>query len=63
MLVLSRKKNEELIIGNGIRVRVLEINGNVVRLGLTAPENVVVARGELIHPKKKKRNGLERPPF
>lgn len=37
MLVLSRKLNEEILIDGGIRVKVLEINGNRIRLGIVAP--------------------------
>lgn len=47
MLVLSRKKNERIVIGGVIKVEVLCIRGNVVRLGVTAPEDVRVAREEL----------------
>jgi carbon storage regulator len=47
MLVLSRKLNEELVIGNNIRVKILEIKGNRVRLGICAPDHVPVMREEL----------------
>lgn len=62
MLVLSRKKAEELVIGEGIVIKVLEICGDKVKLGLTAPEAVVIVRGELVAAKKgkKKDNGVER---
>ena len=65
MLVLSRKQEEEIIIGGQrIIVRVLEICGDRVKLGLTAPEAVSIMRGELLaaNTKKKPKNGLERPP-
>lgn len=62
MLVLSRKKEEELIIGGGIKIKVLEICGDKVRLGLTAPDAVSIVRGEIVAAnKKKKQNGVERP--
>ena len=47
MLVLSRKSNEEIVIGSNIRVKVLEIKGNRVRLGICAPDQVPVMREEL----------------
>ncbi len=46
-LVLSRKRGERLMIGNEIEVKVLEIRGNVVRLGVEAPRGVRVLRAEL----------------
>lgn len=47
MLVLSRKYNEEIVIGSNIRVKILEINGNRVRLGISAPNHVPVLREEI----------------
>lgn len=47
MLVLSRKSNEEIVIGSNIRVKVLEIKGNRVRLGIIAPDYVPVIRKEI----------------
>ena len=47
MLVLSRKKNESIVIGDNIVVKVVEVHGNRVRLGIEAPADVVVHRGEL----------------
>lgn len=47
MLVLSRKVGEEIVIGEGIRVRVLEVQGRQVRLGFVAPANVRINREEL----------------
>lgn len=48
MLVLSRRTDEELVIGTGVIVRVLSITGNKVKLGVTAAPSVPVVRGELI---------------
>jgi carbon storage regulator len=53
MLVLSRKVGEEIIIGDNIRVKVLSIRGNQIRLGFTAPGNVVIHREELCRPAAK----------
>ncbi len=48
MLVLSRKVGEEIIIGHDIRVRVVSIQGNQVRLGFVAPKEVPIHREELL---------------
>ncbi len=47
MLVLSRKKNETIVIGSNIKIQVLKVSGSTVRLGITAPRDVKVIRGEL----------------
>ena len=47
MLVLSRKANESIMIGLDIKVEILEIRGNVVRLGIKAPREISVVRSEL----------------
>jgi carbon storage regulator len=47
MLVLSRRPGETIVIGGTIRVTVLGVRGNQVRLGFTAPAEVVVTRAEL----------------
>lgn len=47
MLVLSRKKNESIIIRDDITVTVIEIRGDKVRLGIEAPKDVTVHRREV----------------
>lgn len=47
MLVLSRKIGQEIVLGGEIRVRVLEVRGNRVRLGFDAPDSVGIQRAEL----------------
>ena len=47
MLVLSRKKNESIIIDGNISIQVLEVRGNKIRLGIKAPNEVSVMRSEL----------------
>ena len=47
MLVLSRKVNEEIVIGDNIRVRLVKIGGGRARLGISAPPEVSVHRAEL----------------
>ncbi|HWE37561.1 MAG TPA: carbon storage regulator [Isosphaeraceae bacterium] len=48
MLVLSRKLDETIIINGDIRVRVLGIRGNLVRLGIEAPNCYTILRQELL---------------
>lgn len=47
MLVLSRKKNEQIVIGDDITIVVVEIRGDKVRLGVEAPKEVPVHRREV----------------
>jgi carbon storage regulator len=48
MLVLSRKLGEKIVIGDGITLTVVKIDGDKVRLGIVAPEDVPIARAELL---------------
>lgn len=47
MLALSRKKNEALIINNNIEITILEIKGDQVKIGITAPKEIPVYRKEV----------------
>jgi carbon storage regulator len=47
MLVLSRKKDEKIVIGDNITLMVIEIRGDKVRLGIDAPRDVAVHREEV----------------
>jgi carbon storage regulator len=47
MLILSRKVNEKIMIGEDISVSIIEIRGDQVRLGVTAPKTVKVFRREI----------------
>ena len=47
MLVLARRRNEGIVIGEGIKVTIVEVRGNQVRLGIEAPKDVRVLREEL----------------
>lgn len=47
MLVLTRKVNQSIVIGDGIEVVVLEVRGEQVRLGIKAPRDVSVHRKEI----------------
>jgi carbon storage regulator len=48
MLLMSRKKGQEVVIGPDIRLTVLAIHGKQVRLGITAPGNISIYRSELL---------------
>ena len=63
MLVLSRKMEEAIMIGDNVVLRVIEIKGDRVKLGLTAPAAVSIMRSELVaaNTKKKSKHGVERP--
>lgn len=47
MLALSRKKNEALVINNNIEITVLEVKGEQVKLGISAPKEVPIYRKEV----------------
>ena len=47
MLVLSRKPGEQVVLGNNIQLTVVKVRGDRVVLGVTAPQDVAVRRGEL----------------
>ena len=47
MLVLSSKSNESIMIGDDIEVRVVEITGKAIKLGIEAPKDIVVHRKEV----------------
>ncbi|EGQ26947.1 carbon storage regulator [Sporosarcina newyorkensis 2681] len=48
MLVLSRKANDTIKIADNIEIRILEIKGDTVRIGIEAPKSVDIIRGELV---------------
>lgn len=48
MLVLSRKTEEEIRIGDEVTIKVLSVKGGVVRLGIDAPRDVSIFRSELL---------------
>ena len=47
MLILARKENEEILIGNDIKVVIVNISKNTVKLGIEAPRNTMILRSEL----------------
>lgn len=48
MLVLSRKKNESIVINDSVVVTVVEVRGDKVRIGIEAPRDVTVHRQEVL---------------
>lgn len=49
MLVLSRKRSERIVIGSKIQITVVKLEGNQVRLGIEAPDEVAIFRAELLN--------------
>ena len=47
MLILTRRTNETLMIGDDIKITVLNVKGNQVRIGIDAPNNIAVHREEI----------------
>lgn len=47
MLVLTRKKNESIIINDNIEITIVEVQGEQVRIGINAPKNVSIYRKEI----------------
>lgn len=47
MLVLSRKPNESIIIGDNVEIKIVEVRGEQVKLGITAPRDIPVHRKEI----------------
>lgn len=48
MLVLARKTSERIVIGGNIVITIVKIDGNKVRIGIEAPEDVSIIRAELL---------------
>jgi len=47
MLVLSRQKDESIMIGDDVEITIVDVRGNKVRLGITAPRSIAVHRREV----------------
>jgi carbon storage regulator len=53
MLVLTRKKNQEIMLGNDIKITILEIGEDAIKIGIDAPKNITILRAELYQDVKK----------
>ena len=60
MLVLSRKQQETILVGEAIKITVVRIHGNTVRIGIDAPDDVRILRGEVRE--REQLESLESPP-
>jgi carbon storage regulator len=48
LLILTRKKDEGIVIGENIEIKIVEVEGNKVKLGITAPKDISIVRKEII---------------
>lgn len=62
MLVLSRKKNESIVIDEHIVITVVEIRGDKVRLGIQAPKEVPIHRSEVYEAIRNEQAAQDQPP-
>lgn len=56
MLCLSRKKDEKIIIGDNIEIMIIEVRGDTVRLGITAPKDISIHREEVYNKIQKEKS-------
>jgi carbon storage regulator len=54
MLVLTRKKNQSIVIGNNIEIKILKMGKNSVEIGISAPKTYSIFREEVFNEIKKK---------
>lgn len=47
MLVLTRKRNQEIMVGDKIKITILELTGDTVKIGIHAPKDITILRSEL----------------
>lgn len=59
MLVLTRKIEESIQIGDDIKIKIIEINGNVVALGIEAPRDINVVRTEVLEAAESEKKSIK----
>lgn len=59
MLVLSRRKNESIVIADNIEITVVDVRGGKVRLGIKAPKKIPIHRKEIYELVQRERNCLK----
>lgn len=60
MLVLSREKDESIMIGDNVEITIVDVRGNKVRLGINAPREIAVHRKEIyLAIQKEKQDGAD----
>ncbi len=57
MLVLSRQKDESIMIGDEVEITIVDVRGNKVRLGITAPKSIAVHRREVYEAIQREKSG------
>ena len=61
MLVLSRQKDESIMIGDDVEITIVDVRGDKVRLGINAPRNIAVHRKEIYIAIQNEKEGNEQP--
>ncbi|MHC4621298.1 MAG: carbon storage regulator CsrA [Planctomycetota bacterium] len=59
MLVLSRQKDESIMIGDNVEITIVDVRGDKVRLGITAPREISVHRREVYDAIQREKNSKE----
>jgi len=57
MLVLSRQKNESIMVGDDVEITIVDVRGDKVRLGITAPKKISVHRKEIYEAIQREKSG------
>jgi len=57
MLVLSRQKDESIMIGDDVEITIVDVRGDKVRLGITAPKSIPVHRREVYEAIQREKSG------
>ena len=60
MLVLTVKENEKVLVGDEVKIMVLEIHGKQIRLGFEAPSEVVILREKLAQSKDDEKENIQK---